>query len=148
MFAFRIIRNAYAGEDDGIPAYRDIVQANYDNGNFSQQINSCDINYDGDVNIFAYNVSSGKGCLAFEDVDTPLKAEIYSVTGRTDGMDNIWKENMLTKSAVHMPDISIQHGSGRSRCISTTSITASFTISPNMERCRRRPSCCETISPT
>lgn len=106
MFAFRIIRNAYAGEDDGIPAYRDIVQANYDNGNFSQQINSCDINYDGDVNIFAYNVSSGKGCLAFEDVDTPLKAEIYSVTGRTDGMDNIWKENMLTanKTPENLPD--------------------------------------------
>lgn len=94
--AFRIIRNDISNMDS-IPAYRDEVQANYDNGIFSSITNpNCTISYNGDVNVFAYDVSKGNGYLQFSQVGTPLTIEIYTIYDRVGGFDKLWKESTLT----------------------------------------------------
>lgn len=98
--AFRIIRNDYSNTD-GIPAFRDQVQSSYDNGNFSAISNdNCWIEFDGDVNIFAYDVSNGNGYLCFENVETALTVDIYTIYDRVGGFDKLWKETTFTVSAV------------------------------------------------
>lgn len=93
--AFRIVRNDY-DNTDGIPAFRDQVQANYDNGIFSPISNdNCCIEFDGDVNIFAYDVSNGNGYLCFDDIGTDLIVEIYTIYNRVGGFDRLWKETTI-----------------------------------------------------
>lgn len=89
--AFRI-RWRDAANDDGIPAYRDQVQDAYDNGNFSAVKNDCIIEYDGDVNIFAYNTKKGRGYLRFENTETPMTVYVSQVIGREDGIDKRWQD--------------------------------------------------------
>ncbi len=99
QFAFRIKRDDYSNQD-GISGYRDEVQAMYDAGTYSPVTNSCRVDYDGDVNIFAYNASKGEGLLCFENVDVDLKADIYTIYGRTGGFDTLWKETTISIDGV------------------------------------------------
>lgn len=94
--AFRITRNDKTAADDGISGYRSVVQAAYDAGNFSPISNSCKIAYNGDYNVFAYNISKGISFFSFDNITTDLTVNIYSITGRTDGFDTIWIEDTLS----------------------------------------------------
>ena len=101
--AFRI-RWRDAKNADKIPAYRDEVQDEYDKGNFSEVKNDCIIEYDGDVNIFAYNANKGRGYLRFENNQTPLTTYVSQVIGRENGIDKRWQElssNIPGPKAVH-----------------------------------------------
>ena len=90
--AFRIIRND-AKALNGASAYRDEVMNNYDNGIFSNYVNTENkIRYNGDYNIYAYNVAKGKANLVFTNVKTNLKVQKYSISNRQNGFDMIWEE--------------------------------------------------------
>ena len=89
--AFRIIRDDY-NDADGISAYRSEVKAAYEAGNFSPTNNSCNIMYNGDINIFAYSTTAGNGYLAFENVETPLTVEVKTISGTVGGFDRVWTE--------------------------------------------------------
>lgn len=105
-FGFRITKNSLT-DTDGISGYRDVVQANCDAGIFSSATNpDCYIEDDGDVDIFAYNVTKGFGNLVFEDVETPLSVKVYSVSGRTDGFDDLWTEGTIAISKQDAAQIS------------------------------------------
>lgn len=92
LCAFRIVRKDYS-TGDGISGYRDEVQANCDNGIFSKAKNpDCSIEYNGDVNIFAYNVTKGTGAIGYRNVETDLLVKAYTVSSRVDGIDRMWQE--------------------------------------------------------
>ncbi len=96
LCAFRIVRKDYS-TGDGISGYRDEVQANCDNGIFSEAKNpNCKIQYNGDVNIFGYNVTKGTGTLGFRNITTPISLVAYTVSSRVDGIDRMWKEFSIT----------------------------------------------------
>ena len=93
--AFRIKRNDYKNRD-GISGYRSEVQANYDNGVFSSISNpNCKIEFDGDVNVFAFNANEGRTYFGFKNVEMPLVTEIYSIYDRIDGLDATWLERTI-----------------------------------------------------
>ena len=93
--AFRIIRNSI-DDSDMISAYRSEVQKNYDNGIFSSALNpNCAIEFDGDVNIFAFNATEGYSYLEFKSVEMPLIAEIYTIYDRVGGLDQIWRTETI-----------------------------------------------------
>ena len=96
--AFRIKRTDMIAEDpDGISGYRDEVQASYADGTFSNDnYPDCYVNYDGDVNIFVYDVNAGKGEIRFTAAKTPMKAVVYAKQSTMNGpFDRVWEETTL-----------------------------------------------------
>lgn len=96
--AFRIKRTDMIAEDpDGISGYRDEVQAAYTAGTFSNDSYSdCYVNYDGDVNIFVYDVKAGKGTIRFIEPDKALKAIVYAKQSTMNGsFDRVWQDTQF-----------------------------------------------------
>lgn len=90
---FRIVRNSYSNSDDFVN-FRDQLQPLCDAGTYSNPMNpDCYIDYDGDRDVFAYNVSKGHAALKFKYVQTPLRAYVCTVYGdRVGDIDQIWDE--------------------------------------------------------
>lgn len=89
---FRIRRLDYPNSD-GISAYRDEVKADCQNGTYSNDDNNCELEFNGDVNVFGYNLVKGKGYLDFKNVKTDLKVELGYYTEDLNGNDKFWVEN-------------------------------------------------------
>lgn len=91
---FRIVRNPLdSSYGDGISGYYSDLQKLYQKNNYSNIKNpNCKVAYNGDVNVFVYDVKEGEGWLEFNNVETPLSVKIESITGLTDGIDDKWTE--------------------------------------------------------
>lgn len=88
---FRIIREYYntsVGNDDA-ENYLDIAESNALAGNYSNYINhNFYIDYSGDVDIFVYKKTKGKGSYDFKNVEIPLKVAFYQ-TQQSGGVENL-----------------------------------------------------------
>ncbi len=95
-FAFRVIHNAYTAGDQ--TNYRDIAQANYQNGILDSNTNpNKTIDYTGDVDIFVLKSNLGVNHLEVVYPETHIAIDVYSITGtNSDGSDSVWKEETFS----------------------------------------------------
>ncbi len=100
--AFRIIPNTLGANDD-ITNFRDEVQEDLIAGEQSEAINTnYEIDYNGDVDIFGYNVNTGYGYVDFPNADNnhDLNLRIYYVTSEQSLYDICWvKDTVISGDA-------------------------------------------------
>lgn len=103
LAAFRIVKKENnISSKDTEPNFRDIVQEACDNGNYSDTTITANIEYTGDVDIFGYNVDSGKGYMSLyleKKTNPELLAKTFYVDGRTDGFDTGWYAEDISTSS-------------------------------------------------
>ena len=100
--AFRIIRDEDITYGDDFTNFRDEVQSNCEDSIYSSPINNnCWIDYNGDVDVFGFDIDSGYGYIDFERITTnpsdneQLEANIYSVVTEQTPFDSCWREDTI-----------------------------------------------------
>lgn len=89
--AFRVIKNDTQQSDDHTN-YIDVIRKQCDNGNYSSYYNkNSAINYNRDVDLFGYEVRSGKGYMGIKSTYKNIYALIYFEGTNADGSLAMWE---------------------------------------------------------
>jgi len=96
--AFRIVRDPEITNGDSVTNFRNEVQTNCENDYYSPEVieNGC-IDYNGDVDVFGYDVVSGQGYVELNcEAGQEMEAVIYSVTTEKQPFDSCWYEDTVS----------------------------------------------------